>query len=119
MKIRLKKLTLKALLCCVAVSAPVIADDWGYIVADHYECQNDHMLINTDSGWLLAEAYSPYSALKEGALIYGDLRGYGFETIQIYSSRYDDTATRGRIYIDNYWMSDEDAAEYCYLGIDK
>lgn len=119
MQNRPKELTLKILMFCVAVSTHAIADDWGYIVADHYECQNDHMLINTDSGWLLAEAYSPYSALKEGALIYGDLRSFGFETVQIFSNRYDDTATRGRIYIDNYWMSDEDAAEYCYRGIDK
>ena len=33
------------------------ADEWGYIVKDHYDCKNDHMAINTNSGWLLAEGW--------------------------------------------------------------
>ena len=94
------------------------ADEWGYIVKDHYDCKSDHMAINTNNGWLLAEAYPPYSPLVEGAYIYGDLTGYGFEYVEVYSSQSDTTPTEARIYIDNYWMSDDDASYYCYTGND-
>ena len=94
------------------------ADEWGYIVKDHYDCKNDHMAINTNSGWLLAEAYSPYSALVEGAYIFGDLTSYGFEYVEVYSSQSDTTPTNARIYIDNYWMSDDNASYYCFTGND-
>jgi hypothetical protein len=94
------------------------ADEWGYIVKEHYDCENDHMAINTNKGWLLAEAYPPYSALVEGAYIFGDLTGYGFEDVDVYSSQSDTTPTSGRIYIDNYWMSEDDASYYCFTGND-
>ena len=102
----------------LSLSMNVIAEDWGYISHDHYECKNDHMAISTDRGWLLAEAYSPYSALREGYYISGDLTGYGFEDVLSFSSKYDDSPEEARIYIDNYWMSDADAARYCFAGED-
>lgn len=49
------------------------SDEWGLIVKDHFDCENDHMAINTNSGWVLAEAYSTYSSLIEGAYIKGNL----------------------------------------------
>ena len=94
------------------------AGDWGYIVKDHYDCESDHMAIKTNGGWLLAEAYPPWTPLREGAYIFGDLTGYGFKKIQVYSSRTDTSPTSAKIYIDNYYMSAEDASHYCYTGED-
>ena len=99
-------------------SLSVTSADWGYIAYDHYECEDDHMAVETDRGWLLAEAYPPYSPLREGAYISGDLVGYGFENVLVFRNQYDDSPERGRIYIDNYWMSDEEAATYCFEGED-
>ncbi|MFK8011418.1 MAG: hypothetical protein AB8B80_05220 [Marinicellaceae bacterium] len=111
------KLLALVLIAVIPLSS-ALAGDWGYIVADHYDCENDHMAIETERGWLLAEAYSPYSALVEGVYIYGDLTNYGFENIKIYSSKTDNTPTLARIYIDNYNMSESDASYYCETGKD-
>lgn len=101
---------------CFSMNAS--ANDWGYIAHDHYECKNDHMAIQTDRGWLLAEAYSPYSALVEGRYIYGDLTGYGFEYVLVFRNSSDSSPREAKIYIDNYMMSDSDAAKYCFAGED-
>ena len=76
------------------------------------------MAIETDRGWLLAEAYPPYSPLREGAYISGDLTGYGFEKVLVFRNQNDDSPKEARIYKDNYWMSDEEAATYCFEGED-
>ncbi|WP_206770942.1 hypothetical protein [Vibrio owensii] len=94
------------------------SDDWGYIVKDHYDCENDHMAINTNNGWLLAEAYNPYSILESGAYIKGNLRKYGFQQVLVFRNENDTSPRKAKIYIDNYWMSEEDAARYCFSGED-
>ena len=114
----MKRILFLLLLINVVCLSNANAGDWGYIVADHYDCESDHMAINTKNGWLLAEAYPPYSPLKEGSYIYGDLTGYGYEYVEVYSSKSDNTPTSAKIYIDNYYMSKEDASHYCYTGED-
>ena len=104
--------------CYFGFSPYSSADDWGYIAYDHYDCKNDHMAIQTDRGWLLAEAYPPYSALVEGRYIYGDLTGYGFERVLVFRNESDSSPREAKIYIDNYMMSDGDAAKYCFAGED-
>ena len=104
--------------CFMGFALDSPADDWGYIAYDHYDCENDHMAIQTDRGWLLAEAYSPYSVLVAGRYIYGDLTGYGFERVLVFRNESDSSPREAKIYIDNYWMSDSDAARYCFAGED-
>jgi hypothetical protein len=116
---------MKTLKTCIATAFLTIsslgtafADEWGYIVKDHYDCENDHMAVSTDSGWVLAEAYPPYASLKEGAYIKGNLNGYGFEYVLVYRNENDTSPTKAKIYIDNYMMSEEDASHYCFTGED-
>tara|TARA_R110002073_G_scaffold322230_1_gene498735 strand:- start:622 stop:975 length:354 start_codon:yes stop_codon:yes gene_type:complete len=99
-------------------SVSFASDDVGLIVHDHYECEADHMAISTKSGWLLAEAYPPYTPLSEGNFIKGDLTGYGFKNVLVYSAPNDSNPSTARIYVDNYWMSKEDAGTYCFKGED-
>jgi hypothetical protein len=106
------------ILILLVISDSSANDSWGLIVHDHYDCQNDHMAVQTESGWLLAEAYPPYSPLQEGAYIMGPLNGYGFEEVLVFSSMDDDSPEEAKIYIDNYWMSEQDAAVYCFEGED-
>ena len=68
-------------LLTVSSLGTAFADEWGYIVKDHYDCKNDHMAISTNSGWVLAEAYPPYTSLNEGAYIKGNLTSYGFQDV--------------------------------------
>ncbi|MFA0240189.1 MULTISPECIES: hypothetical protein [Vibrio] len=107
-----------ALLFCVGATKIYASEEWGYIANDHYECENDHMAINTSKGWLLAEAYPPYSGLNSGSYIKGNLRQYGFQDVLVFKNEHDSSPSSARIYIDNYWMSDEDAGRYCYSGED-
>ena len=104
--------------CLMGLALDSSADSWGYIAYDHYDCENDHMAIQTEIGWLLAEAYSPYSALVEGRYIYGDLTGYGFERVLVFRNESDSSPREAKIYIDNYMMSENDAARYCFAGED-
>ena len=76
------------------------------------------MAINTSNGWLLAEAYPPYTSLKEGYYVKGNLKKYGFQYIHVFRNRNDDAPTKAKIYIDNYWMNDDEAATYCFKGED-
>ncbi|EGR2252654.1 hypothetical protein DZF84_13905 [Vibrio parahaemolyticus] len=118
MIIKLKFCTMIFIVLSTYISNVYASDDWGYIVKDHYDCENDHMAINTSNGWLLAEAYNSYSALKSGAYIKGNLRKYGFQQVLVFRNENDSSPRTAKIYIDNYWMSEDDAARYCFSGED-
>ncbi|RYU45716.1 hypothetical protein ERW49_13315 [Aliivibrio finisterrensis] len=115
---KLKFSTMILIVLSIYASNIYASDDWGYIVKDHYDCENDHMAINTDKGWLLAEAYNPYSVLQSGAYIKGNLRKYGYQQVLVFRNENDSSPRKAKIYIDNYWMSEEDAAQYCFSGED-
>lgn len=80
------------------------------------ECKNDHMPINTSNGWLIAEAHPTHYHLKSIHYIKGDPHKYGLQDVFVFQSVHDSSPSTAKIYIDNYWMSDEDSALYCYSG---
>ena len=82
----------------------------GYVVLDHYECKSsDHIVIETNKGYTIAEVYSGYSATHSGKVIYGDLHSYNFELI--YNSDGDEI---GKLWIEDYMVSKSRALKWCY-----
>ena len=87
--------------------------DAGVIVADDYKCEGDHMVIETDYGYTLAEWYS--GALYEGMYVYGDLNTYSFEYLYDSEADYESGNNDiGYIYIDDYMASKRSAQEWCF-----
>lgn len=82
----------------------------GVVVADHYECNTyDRIVIATRRGFTNAEVYSGYGATVEGRVVFGELHSYGFTDV------YDDDGREvGRLYIDDYLVGEDTAAEWCY-----
>tara|TARA_S200000501_G_C20767970_1_gene719197 strand:- start:638 stop:964 length:327 start_codon:yes stop_codon:yes gene_type:complete len=87
-----------------------ISDVKGVVVLDHYECKSsDHIVIETNLGYTLAEVYAGYSKTHEGHIVYGDLHSYSFKKI------YDEDGKKiGRLWLDDYMASESSALEWCY-----
>jgi hypothetical protein len=81
----------------------------GVVVADHYTCNTyDRIVIETNRGYTNAEVYRGYNATLEGDIIYGELHSFGFTDI------YDNNGRDiGRLYIDDYMVSESSAVEWC------
>ena len=79
-----------------------------YLVNDDYECESDHMVFETSSGYILAEWYS--GSLHSGNFFYGDFHSYGFK--DVYDNNNDEYSL-GRIYIEDYMVSYSSAEEWC------
>ena len=82
------------------------------IAYDDYECESDHMVFESSSGYILAEWFS--GTLHSGNYFYADFHSYGFK--DVYSNEEDaenGENSRGRIWIDDYMMSESSAMEWC------
>ena len=93
---------------CIGIAYAEI--DKGVVVLDHYTCNTyDRIVIETTWGYTSAEVYSGYGATYEGNVILGDFNSFGF-------TNFFDTSgnERGRLYIDNYWLGEDEATEWCY-----
>jgi len=104
---KVKLIVLLSILIQFTLSQTMIG---GYVVLDHYECKSsDHIVIETNMGYTIAEVYRGYSETYSGKIIYGDLHSYGFKLI--YNS---DGVEIGKLWIDDYMVSDSRALEWCY-----
>ena len=95
------------------LSTPVISNEWGKIVVDHYECDgegsSDRIVIATELGFTLAEVWQGYGSAHEGDLIMGDFHSYGFT--DFYDEGGDEA---GRLYIEDYMTGESTAREFCW-----
>ena len=88
------------------------ATERAYLAYDDYECKSDHMVFETSSGYVLAEWYG--GVLHSGNFFHADFHGYGFK--DVYESQQEAEAeenSRGRIWIDDYMVSDTAAKKWC------
>jgi hypothetical protein len=68
----------------------------------------DYFVVATANGYALLEWYGGVISIWQGDEVYGDFENYGMTTVHIRG--------RGdmRVWVDDYWVSDEQAAEYFY-----
>ena len=86
-----------------------VAQVAGVVIADHYTCNtSDRIVIETRMGLTNAEVYRGYSDTHEGDVLTGDLHSYGFTEI------YKDGDEVGRIYVDDYMVSESTASDWCF-----
>ena len=108
-KMQLQKISIVFICLGIFSTNQLFAQVVGEVVADHYRCKiYDHIVIETNSGYTLAEVYSGYSDTYEGHVLEGDLHSYGF--IEIYK----DGEEVGRIYVDDYMASESAAKDWCF-----
>ena len=92
----------------ILISGTLNAEVKGIVVLDHYQCNSsDHIVIETNLGYTLAEVYSGYSDTYEGHIIFGELHSYGFKEI------FKKGKNVGRIYVDNYMVGKSSALKWC------
>ena len=98
-------------LLIATISTPTIANQWGKIVVDHYECDgegsSDRILIATELGFTLAEGWQGYGNAHEGDFIIGAFHAYGFTD---FCDENGDDA--GRLYIEDYMTNEATAREF-------
>ncbi|WP_237673433.1 hypothetical protein [Vreelandella profundi] len=102
----LRSVTLSLLLSGVALSGTAIAEV-GVVVAEGTPgC--DYFVVETSGGYTLLEWYGGVISIWTGDKVFGDLHSYGFQDIHLEG--------RGemRVWLEDYWMSEDDAAEYFY-----
>lgn len=90
-----------------AMLAGTASAEVGVVVAENTPgC--DYFVVETSGGYTLLEWYGGVVSIWTGDKVSGDLHSYGFTDVQIEG--------RGemRVWIEDYWMSDSDAEEYCY-----
>lgn len=94
-------------LSCVLAASAVSAQTVGVVVKADGDCPAgyDRMVIETRSGYVLAEHYR--GTFYEGRRVYGNLHSYGFEDVII-------NDREARIYIDDYMASNEAASNWCF-----
>jgi hypothetical protein len=95
--------TAAALLLSVGLTATTFAAERGVIVYENSNC----IIIETSRGYTLAEWYG--GTAWEGHTVVGDLESYGFT--DLFDLNNDGEL---RVWIDDYWMSEDDAAEWVY-----
>ena len=102
----MKHITLAALF--IALTSPVLAREVGAIlVADDYECRSDHMVFSSNGGFVNAEWFG--GSFMEDRVYFGDFHSYGMTDF------YDEDGDEvGRVWVDDFWVSDQDASEFCY-----
>lgn len=88
-----------------------LAQTSGVVVKADGDCpaRYDRMVIETRSGYVLAEHYR--GRFIEGRTVYGNLHSYGFKDVNV-------NGIDARIYIDDYMASRDKALEWCF-GDDK
>lgn len=106
-------ISLMVLTTCTTYSNAYIR---GYVKYDDYQCESDHMVFETSSGYILAEWYS--GTLHSGNYFYADFHSYGFKDVYRNIEDADNEENEeGRIYIDDYMKGRSAAMEWC-LGED-
>ena len=88
-------------------SLATLAQTAGVVVKADGDCSagSDRMIIETSSGYVLAEHYR--GRFYEGRRVYGNLHSYGFKDVKV-------SDNDARIYIEDYMASKEKAIEWCF-----
>lgn len=88
-------------------SLSTLAQTAGVVVKADGDCTagSDRMIIETSSGYVLAEHYR--GRFYEGRRVYGNLHSYGFKDVKV-------NGNDARIYIEDYWASKDKAIEWCF-----
>lgn len=83
------------------------AQTFGVVVKADGDCpaRSDRMVIETRSGYVLAEHYR--GRFLEGRPVYGNLHSYGFKDVKV-------NDIDARIYIDDYMAGKDKAIEWCF-----
>lgn len=70
--------------------------------------QCDHFVVETQEGYTLLEWFGGVASIWEDDIIFGDIQSYGFNDIYI--------KDRGemRVWVENYWASEDDALDFFY-----
>lgn len=98
--------TLVASVFATAVYSEVIG---AVLVADDSECSSDHMVFSNNSGFVNAEWYG--GMFLEDRVYFADFHSFGMTDV------YDEDGNEvGRIWVDDFWMSNSEASEFCYNG---
>ena len=108
-EINIRKTSIFFICFSIFITNELLAQVVGEVVADHYRCETyDHIVIETNGGYTLAQVYSGYSDTYEGHVLEGDLHSYGYTEI------YKDGEEVGRIYVDDYMASESSAKDWCF-----
>lgn len=98
----------RRLFVALAIVTPALAFayDQGEVAVGEGKCQKrDRVVIATASGFVLAEQYS--GSFDRGDQVVGELSGYGTKDVLV-----NDRA--GRIWIDDYMVSQDKAKRWCF-----
>lgn len=88
------------------LGSSVFAQAVGVVAAGEGDCkQNDRIVIETRRGFTLAEQYR--GTFDKDDKVFGELSRYGFKDVQVRSGS-------GRIYIDDYDVSEDQARKWCF-----
>lgn len=77
------------------------------LVADDSKCRHGRLVFSNNSGFVHAEWFG--GIFWEDRVYFGDFHTFGMTDIFD-----EDGDVAGRIWVDDYWMSNEDASEFCY-----
>jgi len=96
-----------SVLIMVLAASNVSAQTMGVVIKADGDCPAgyDRMVIETRSGYVLAEHYR--GTFYEGRRVYGNLHSYGFEEVII-------NDREAKIYIEDYMASNDEASNWCF-----
>ena len=101
---RIAAALLMFILSTTSASAEMIG---ALLVADDSDCRSGHMVFSTNFGFVNAEWFG--GVFTEGQLYLGEFHSYGMTDV------YDESGDEvGRLWVDDFWVSNHDASEFCY-----
>jgi hypothetical protein len=96
------------LLVLVLSTAAATAEMVGAVlIADDSECNSDHMVFSNNTGFINAEWFG--GLFMEGKLYFGEFGSFGMTDVHDEDGDY-----VGRVWVDDFWVSNQDATEFCY-----
>jgi hypothetical protein len=96
--------TLVASLFATAAYSEIIG---AVLVADDSECSSSHMIFSTNLGFINAEWFG--GVFWEDRVYYANFHSFGMTDVLD-----EDGDEVGRIWVEDYWMSNSSASEFCY-----
>ncbi|MCS4503672.1 hypothetical protein NYO91_06210 [Arhodomonas aquaeolei] len=104
--VALRNLACASFIVGVVLSVSASAEVGVVVAEDTPGC--DYFVIETSGGYTLAEWYGGVVSIWEGEKVFGDFHSYGFKDIHI------EGRGKMRVWLEDYWMSEDDAGEYFY-----
>ena len=79
------------------------------LVTDDSECSRSHMVFSNNLGFINAEWFG--GIFWEDRVYFADFHNFGMTDVLD-----EDGDEVGRIWVDDYWVSNSSASEFCYNG---